>query len=545
MVMGPFTVLFAPASEGVPQQDTLLAGQPQMRTLLASLFRKSAELGSDLSGIVTADSELGLNLSATPEASIGRGLAVINSTAEGDDRLYWFETLVPLDILPLFAPPDVTDPRIDLVIVQVTDLVTGAAEVQVLEGVPDPSPSPPVTPSNALALYEVTIPANAADPSEWGSALLAGYVTTTGLNPGDIDSSDYFAPSVVTLPALAPDVFYAFPRGTPYHFVGTWDEVTEYLLGEAVRWDADFPNQDWQLYTARLRVVGAGTVPSDSGSWQKATDIGLPVIIEGTANPNTFGEQLRITHYTHNATGGVFHLGSATGIAWDATQAAIQAALDAEYGAGKTAVVGDAANFTVEYFMVDVLDFDDTDLTGGGLTLQENTQARIVGGFAASDGSTYIPATDAPTTLQWSSDDETWLPRFRVSSDSAGDKNLEIAFDARRTGPGDGGAFFQASVIRRDTGVGNAEGVFSASVLDTATGTAIFDTGASHHTGGTAKTGALANADGAFIRLGNPALFGNGGLGFKLGDLAVDPVLATPEDIYRAFVDAGAFVDGS
>lgn len=62
----------------------------------------------------------------------------------------------------IFVAGDATDPRIDLIVVQVTDLATGAWELQSVQGTPDPSPTPPSTPSMATAIAQMSVPAGAA-----------------------------------------------------------------------------------------------------------------------------------------------------------------------------------------------------------------------------------------------------------------------------------------------------------------------------------------------------------------------------------------------
>lgn len=63
----------------------------------------------------------------------------------------------------IFVAGDATDPRIDLLVIQVTDLATGAWELQSVQGVPGPdAPTPPATPSMATAIAEMSVPAGAA-----------------------------------------------------------------------------------------------------------------------------------------------------------------------------------------------------------------------------------------------------------------------------------------------------------------------------------------------------------------------------------------------
>jgi hypothetical protein len=92
---------------------------------------------------------------------------------------------------------------------------------------------------------------------------------------------------------------------------------------------------------------------------------------------------LRADRFQQDGTGGTFDLGLATGIAFDALEAAIQAALDGAYSAGDYDVVGDADDFIVEEREGAAhLVADFTDLTGD--TDDSQTQ---VGGPVALDAS--------------------------------------------------------------------------------------------------------------------------------------------------------------
>lgn len=342
----------------------------------------------------------------------------------------------------------------------------------------------------------------------------------------------------------------------PSHFVGSYGAGTTYEYGDAVR---ALDGSDWKIYVSLIAAnLAHNPVGDATGSWQDVVADGLPVIVEGAENPNTFGEQNRITHYTQDATGGSFDLGTATGIAWDAAQATIQTALDGAYGADKTFVNGDAADFTVEYYLDGTpMVLDDTNLTGGGLTLQVDTQDLVVGGFIAANASQYIEQSGGFTDsgLIWTYDggQAVWARSYIANMDSgssgpklsasmiltragAGTSDVEFAILATRNGAGDGDVDAQTQAVRGGSGAGDVDATTLGRIEGTAVGAANAYNAAQHHTGGNAQVGPSADATGAYVGLGDPAAMGNGGLGHKLGDL----VLAEAVDDTSAYLAINA-----
>jgi hypothetical protein len=104
---------------------------------------------------------------------------------------------------------DPTNPRIDLVCLQVTDNMnnTSFAQLEIVAGTPAASPSVPATPSNGIALYQVRVNANA--------------VSLTGANVTDVRTYTAAAGGVLVTPNLA-----ALPAGynglTAYYPAGNY-----------------------------------------------------------------------------------------------------------------------------------------------------------------------------------------------------------------------------------------------------------------------------------------------------------------------------------
>jgi hypothetical protein len=371
----------------------------------------------------------------------------------------------------------------------------------------------------------------------------------------------------------------------PAHYVGTYDAGTTYIYGDAVRAN---DSGTWKLYVS---IVGSNLAHNPVGDsdvhWFDIVNSARPIVAEGTANPNLVGEQTRITHYTQNATGGTFALGSAATIAWDALEAAIQAALVNEYTDGGPVVTGDAADFTVEYNFADLssLDLDDANLTGGGLTLQADTQAQIVGGFVSSGASLYISQDSSqPALYTYDYSASRWQARQHFTLDSSGnhpfDERLTIVrqgglgnarsimtidrtdgdgdatrtLSATRDGTGTGSARIQEQVTvggtvvgdptvalfatLNETAVGGAQANLESQVNDSAVGTAItsLESSVQDSAVGTAETHMLsshhdspgqvwvhtfADTTGLYVGFGLLANFGNSGKGHKLGDLTL------------------------
>lgn len=384
-------------------------------------------------------------------------------------------------------------------------------------------PSAPSLPDNALELGRVFVPATVTDATQWivdlSQVVHASIVPKLSELP-DIDGDGSAGDSLVKKASSG----YSFTpnlRWSPAKYVGTWSIGTPYFFGNVVRANN---SGTWQLYIS-LDDTNTGHDPTNNASyWRDVVDSGQPVIIQGTANPNTYGEANRITQYsTGGATGGTFDLGTALAIAFDAVQADIQAALDVAYGAGKTVATGNAndANFTVESYGLTIT-IDGTNLTGGTGTTQVDTQAQIVGGFVASDGSVYIYSGygDFPVVLIYNSDLNVWSSRTSFDNESAksllssagaeltrsgsGAGDAEYAGVSRRNGAGNGYATINRLAARNGTGTGGAQADTTARVMDTAVGEASATLNVQHHTGGLLKMGPEAHADGVHAYIDGP-----------------------------------------
>lgn len=62
----------------------------------------------------------------------------------------------------IFVAGDVANPRIDLIVIQVTNLTTGAWALQSVQGTPSVSPTVPSTPSHATTIAHMLVPSGAA-----------------------------------------------------------------------------------------------------------------------------------------------------------------------------------------------------------------------------------------------------------------------------------------------------------------------------------------------------------------------------------------------
>ena len=116
-------------------------------------------------------------------------------TPNGTSSLFQQST----DITAQFAAPDPTDDRIDLVVVQILDLDTNSAEIQVVTGTPDPAPVAPDLPANAVKLWEQTVPANEPDLGNWPEADDVRDFVNTGFNGGAVGDADDLLAGTVPL----------------------------------------------------------------------------------------------------------------------------------------------------------------------------------------------------------------------------------------------------------------------------------------------------------------------------------------------------------
>lgn len=99
-------------------------------------------------------------------AAMQVGVAVGRAFVDGDDIANQHNYLVVSEEIIEVAVPtsDVTNDRIDLVVLRVLDSDAGVvgdeAQVELIEGTPDPSPSVPATPDTAIPLAQVLVQAN-------------------------------------------------------------------------------------------------------------------------------------------------------------------------------------------------------------------------------------------------------------------------------------------------------------------------------------------------------------------------------------------------
>lgn len=117
-------------------------------------------------GVVAADDFAVSERAASPamQVDIAAGRAFVT----GDDVTNQFRYVVLLEnfVEVSVDPADLTDPRIDLVVLRVLDSDAGVvgdeARVEVITGTPAPAPAVPATPPTALPLASIAVAANAA-----------------------------------------------------------------------------------------------------------------------------------------------------------------------------------------------------------------------------------------------------------------------------------------------------------------------------------------------------------------------------------------------
>lgn len=88
------------------------------------------------------------------------------------------------DLVLAVAPSDATNPRIDIVVVRVRDKQysgsTVGASIEVITGVPAPSPTPPAAPANSVVLAQISVPAGATAIQQSQITDVRPFTTTVG-----------------------------------------------------------------------------------------------------------------------------------------------------------------------------------------------------------------------------------------------------------------------------------------------------------------------------------------------------------------------------
>lgn len=110
-------------------------------------------------------SNLGVNQTSPPSMSVvvPPGHAIVQGTESTTQGAY--VVVNDADLTLPIAPADATNPRIDIVVVRVRDKQysgnTVAASIEVVTGVPAPTPTPPAAPANSIVIAQISVPAGA------------------------------------------------------------------------------------------------------------------------------------------------------------------------------------------------------------------------------------------------------------------------------------------------------------------------------------------------------------------------------------------------
>jgi hypothetical protein len=131
-------------------------------------------------GVIPGTGEFTVTAGSGMAVNVAAGNALIPSGA-GAIQGGYLATLATSASLSI-ATADPTNPRIDLVYVQAEDLGGSGSygQVAVATGTPAPSPSVPSTPSGALPLYTVTVPAGASSSSSFTISSVLYWTTPAG-----------------------------------------------------------------------------------------------------------------------------------------------------------------------------------------------------------------------------------------------------------------------------------------------------------------------------------------------------------------------------
>ena len=163
-----------------PQQPTDAANKRyvdvggQTLRLTWAMLKERGDWGDSPNGcVINGDQKFAIALfpggvTLDPGAALIPPTSVAPPTNADERYLAYFPGTTGYDITSLFSAPDPTDPRIDLVVAQITDIgPTATFAFAVVEGVPDPAPVAPALPNDSTPLWELLIPANETDFSNW------------------------------------------------------------------------------------------------------------------------------------------------------------------------------------------------------------------------------------------------------------------------------------------------------------------------------------------------------------------------------------------
>lgn len=92
----------------------------------------------------------------------------------------------------IFVAGDATNPRIDLIVIQVTDLTAGTWALQSVQGTPSGSPAVPSTPSHATVIAQMGVPAGAASWDACSKTDVRAVASPRGLFNGGSISHSFF-----------------------------------------------------------------------------------------------------------------------------------------------------------------------------------------------------------------------------------------------------------------------------------------------------------------------------------------------------------------
>lgn len=163
-------------------------------------------------GLVSAN-DFSVSAQSTPNMSVavGAGEAFIQGTLSADQGVYFvrLDTGGTVDIAAANSSP-----RIDLIVVQVTDTTQGqsgtsGAAVVAVTGTASSTPSPPPVPANSLVLAQVAVAANATSITSSDISYAASQavlrnsalvVFSGGSQPYPLDASTTITAQSVTLP---------------------------------------------------------------------------------------------------------------------------------------------------------------------------------------------------------------------------------------------------------------------------------------------------------------------------------------------------------
>lgn len=262
----------------------------------AALFRQSAS-APFLNGGALGSVELLVTQQGSPNMSVilGAGRAKVVGTSVSPPAGQSWTTQAMYDVLNdaaatlTIAASNPTNPRIDLVYIQVQDSFYSGAANQAIAGVvtgtPAASPSVPATPANAIAIATVAVAANATSIVNANIARVISTVTTVGgLYPTATPTTLAALQTAATLPN--PSRVTVLSNGSEWYWNGstfTLDNVPR--VASAVARDA--------LYVAPVAVATGDTVyrtdtkmtqTYDGTRWRYTTAAQVPIIPTSVVN---------------------------------------------------------------------------------------------------------------------------------------------------------------------------------------------------------------------------------------------------------------------